>query len=166
MLVPWPTERRARRLLDARHSTDDTGTLNQQDTKRRGGIMKNTIAVRALSGSESPTLHSTGPLVLGSDPSCDCLFDEPGVSKQHAELYRTGDLWWVRDLGSDGGTYLDGEPIDAEPVSQESILELGCDGPAVRLEPNIRDRRCRTEEYSDHLSWSSRLWSFLRLVSG
>lgn len=104
-------------------------------------MKKSTVAVQTLSGRELPTILSTEPVLLGSDASCDCSFEDPRVSKWHAEIYRVGDLWWVRDLGADEGTYLDGELIDAAPVSGESILELGSDGPALLLKLDIRNRR-------------------------
>ena len=103
-------------------------------------MKKSTIAVQTLAGPESATIRSDEAVVLGSDSSCDYSVEAPGVSKQHAEVYRVGDLWWVRDLGTDDGTYLDGDIIEAAPVSREAILELGTGGIALLLKPDVLDR--------------------------
>ena len=103
-------------------------------------MKKSTIVVQPLEGPESATIRSTEPVVLGSDASCDYSVEAPGVSKQHAEVYRVGDLWWVRDLGTDDGTYLDGDIIEAEPVSRKAVLELGTGGIALLLKPDVLDR--------------------------
>lgn len=98
------------------------------------------MSLRVLTVPDSSTVVSTESFVLGSDPSCDMAFAGPGVSRRHAELHRVGDLWWVRDLGTEGGTYLDGEIIEAAPVAGESILALGIGGPSLLLTPTIPER--------------------------
>ena len=55
-------------------------------------MMKSTISVQTLTGPELATIRSDEFVVLGSDPSCDCSFEDAGVSKRHAEVYRVGDL--------------------------------------------------------------------------
>ena len=52
---------------------------------------------------------------------------------RHAEIYPEGDSWWVRDLGSADGTFLDDESIDVAPVSGPATLQLGGDGPTIQL---------------------------------
>ena len=103
-------------------------------------MKKSTIAVQALTGPESATIRSDESVVLGSDPSCDCSVEVAGVSKRHAEVYRVGDLWWARDLGTDDGTYLDGDIIEAAPVPRKAVLELGTSGIALLLKPDDLDR--------------------------
>ena len=103
-------------------------------------MKKSTMAIQTLTDPESPTILSAEAVVVGSDASCDYTVEGRGVSKQHAEVYRVGDLWWVRDLGTDDGTYLDGDLIEAAPVPREAVLELGTGGIALLLEPAVLDR--------------------------
>jgi hypothetical protein len=46
--------------------------------------------------------------MIGRDEQCDIVVQDRGVSRKHAELLFFDRRVWVRDLGSDNGTYLDG----------------------------------------------------------
>ncbi len=94
------------------------------------------IRVRYAAGDGTRTLQSTAALVIGRDDSCDLRLDGLAVESQHAELYRVGELWWVRDLGSSDGTYLNEECIEVAPVVGLSALRLGADGPRLWLHPD------------------------------
>ena len=83
------------------------------------------------------SLRSSETVRLGNDRSCDLPFDDPRVEPAHAEIYRVGELWWVRDLDSADGTYLDEEFIDVAPVTGPAALQLGVDGPTVWLDPEV-----------------------------
>jgi DNA-binding NtrC family response regulator len=62
--------------------------------------------------------------------------DFPGVSRQHAELFRQGPLHGVRDLGSTNGTYLNGERIESAALSEGDVLRVG---DAVAVAVRLRD---------------------------
>lgn len=79
-------------------------------------------------------LEIRSAFVMGRDKNCDLQIDGPGVEGCHAEIYKTGTVWWVRDLGTDEGTYLNGEIIDASPLEFPSELRLGIAGPTLRLD--------------------------------
>ncbi|MEM7354604.1 MAG: FHA domain-containing protein [Acidobacteriota bacterium] len=86
------------------------------------------------------SFSSFEPVLIGRDPSCDLCIDDPRVQPLHAEVYRVFDLWWVRDLGSEDGTFLDEECIDVAPLIGPAVLQLGLDGPAVWLEPRAKQQ--------------------------
>jgi hypothetical protein len=48
-------------------------------------------------------------LVVGRERTCDVRFDDPHVSRSHAALEQRGNAVYVRDLGSSGGTFVNGE---------------------------------------------------------
>ena len=75
------------------------------------------------------------PLTIGRGAGCDLRIDDPSVDDCHAEIYPVGAQWWVRDLGSDHGTFLRDELVEAEPLCTPSDLRLGAGGPTLRLEP-------------------------------
>jgi hypothetical protein len=56
-----------------------------------------------------------GPLtVIGRSPLCDlCLPDDPAVSSEHALIRYENDGYYLYDLGSINGTYLDGARLEA-----------------------------------------------------
>jgi ABC-type multidrug transport system ATPase subunit len=74
------------------------------------------------------TLPLTRPrLRLGRTPENDIIIDDPAISKQHLELSLAQGAWYVRDLGSKNGTFLDGHRLPARqpvPVSAGSIIRV------------------------------------------
>lgn len=48
----------------------------------------------------------------GADIECDIVLPERQVSRQHAEVYRDRGRYYLRDLGSKNGTYLNGQPVE------------------------------------------------------
>lgn len=67
-------------------------------------------------GNASVQLDANNPRVLvGRDPSCGLATQEPSVSRRHAEISFVGDAIVIRDLGSSNGTWVDGEPVAADP---------------------------------------------------
>lgn len=53
---------------------------------------------------------------VGRDPVCDCCLEDKTVSLRHARLSYHHRQWWVEDLGSTNGTFLNQEPVTAPMV--------------------------------------------------
>ncbi len=73
---------------------------------------------------------STFPLspltVLGRHPRCDIPVDDASVSAEHAEITASGAEWWVRDLGSTNGTFVNGYEVTfPTQVKTGDILQCG-----------------------------------------
>ena len=64
-------------------------------------------------------------LSIGRDEGSTIRLDGPGVSRNHAELYRQGPLYVLRDLGRTNGTWLSGRPIEHAPITDGAILRIG-----------------------------------------
>jgi FHA domain/DUF1707 SHOCT-like domain len=67
----------------------------------------------------------SGELVVGRGRSCDLVFGDEAVSRRHARFERVGDQWYVTDLGSTNGTYVDGVRVERAPVGIGSRVSLG-----------------------------------------
>jgi len=52
-------------------------------------------------------------LVVGRAPTSDVRFDDANVSRTHAALWQGGGVVYVQDLGSSGGTFVNGVPVTA-----------------------------------------------------
>jgi Protein of unknown function (DUF3662)/FHA domain len=68
-----------------------------------------------------------GPVaVLGRSRECDCVLNDPNVSRRHAELRRgsTGD-WQIVDLDSTNGVKVNGRAVDASRLSPGDDVVLG-----------------------------------------
>lgn len=65
-------------------------------------------------------------LVLGRDPLCDLTLRAGGVSRQHAEIERTADAFYLRDLDSRNGTTVAGLPLAGRvPLAGAGTFGLG-----------------------------------------
>src|SRR5262249_17138614 len=52
-----------------------------------------------------------GKLVIGRDSDCDLILDEPEMSRRHAMIENSGDIIFLRDLGSANGTFVNGVQV-------------------------------------------------------
>ena len=46
---------------------------------------------------------------IGRHADCQIVLESRQVSRKHAMLFGGGDTWFISDLGSTGGTWLNGE---------------------------------------------------------
>lgn len=63
---------------------------------------------------------SAAELVIGRDRTCDLVLDANTVSAEHARFSYHHQNWWIEDLGSRNGTFL-----NLERISTPSILVTG-----------------------------------------
>ncbi|MCC5950691.1 MAG: FHA domain-containing protein [Acidimicrobiia bacterium] len=73
-------------------------------------------------------------LVVGRDRGCDVVCPAAEVSRWHLQLWCHEDTWWLRDLGSTGGTWQEDDRVEAMPLHGEVVLTLGRrhGGPVLR----------------------------------
>ena len=64
--------------------------------------------------------------IIGRDPNCKVHINDETVSAQHARIYLSDQHWWINDLNSTNGTFLNEEPIDRPCVITNSdLIRLG-----------------------------------------
>jgi hypothetical protein len=101
--------------------------------------------------------------VLGRDPACDIVLDDPRVSKRHASLLWADEGWTLEDLDSKNGTLINGRPaggyvrhgdwislggVNAEfaRLSSAELVAIERDGNRRRETSIIRRRECTPEQ--------------------
>jgi hypothetical protein len=63
---------------------------------------------------------------IGRRPDNDIIVSDLGVSKQHAELRRTpASRFSIIDLGSHGGTYVNGTRVNQQELKEGDIIAIG-----------------------------------------
>ncbi len=63
--------------------------------------------------------------ILGSKDTCDFHLPYKGVSREHCEFFLKKGEWWIKDLDSTNGTYLDGEIIKEAKLKEKSTIICG-----------------------------------------
>jgi hypothetical protein len=64
-------------------------------------------------------------LVVGRDPACGLVVEDPRVSKRHARLRWTEAGWALEDLGSKNGTTVNGKKAQGSELRDGDTLSLG-----------------------------------------
>ena len=61
----------------------------------------------------------------GRHPDSDIFLDDVTVSRRHAEFYRQGNRFTVRDVGSLNGTYVNRERIEEAELTGGDEVQIG-----------------------------------------
>ncbi len=68
----------------------------------------------------------SGALVLGRSPRATIVFDDRALSARHCELAWDQGFWRVRDLGTDVGTRVNGQPLSTvRALFRGDLVQLG-----------------------------------------
>ncbi len=111
-------------------------------------------------GGSIPLTHWEN--ILGRGKSADAILNYPSISRQHAALCRGEDgAWTVYDLGSKGGTAVNGTPVaEQAPVKLGDTLTLG-GVPLVFLPQTVGEREeleKKRQAERPAAMWPSFLW--------
>ncbi len=69
---------------------------------------------------------TTAEAILERDSTCQVYADHPTISARHARLAYHHTQWWVEDLHSRNGTWLNDQPVaDAVVLTQDDELRCG-----------------------------------------
>lgn len=96
----------------------------------RSGPSRLAVTSGPLRGTTLPL--STSGILVGRAPACTLVLDDEYTSSRHARVYPQYGEWWVEDLGSTNGTFVDEmrivEPTAVEPGTPirvgQSTLEI------------------------------------------
>ena len=64
-------------------------------------------------------------VTVGRHPESDIFLDDITVSRRHVEVRREGARYWVRDVGSLNGTYVNRERADDRELFDGDELQVG-----------------------------------------
>ena len=111
-----------------------------------------------LKGTSGNVINQSFPfgesIVLGSSPDCDVTLDEQGVAAHHAEIQLVEGALFLKDLGSESGTLLNGESISEAALASGDEIRIGTCRWMLQA-PGLRPERVLTAEV---VGKRSRLW--------
>jgi len=76
----------------------------------------------AQEGTEYPLL--VNKIAIGSDPKSTIVLKHHQIERHHAEVYKTGDQCFVKDLGSRFGTYVGKKKVTESPLAPGDIITV------------------------------------------
>jgi hypothetical protein len=65
------------------------------------------------------------PITVGRLEECDVTIDDANVSRRHAEIQRSGDVFTLTDLGSTNGTRVNGIPVHEHRLNSGDVVTIG-----------------------------------------
>ena len=64
--------------------------------------------------------------VFGRAATCDCVLDDPRISRRHARLYQDPfGRWIIEDMGSHNGVLINGKKVERAPVGPGDRISIG-----------------------------------------
>jgi hypothetical protein len=83
--------------------------------------------VRVKSGTNAGLSYEVGeaPLLIGRDDRAEIQVLDQGVSRRHAEIFRMGEMFFIRDLDSRNGTFVNEERIKEELLRDGDEVRIG-----------------------------------------
>ncbi|RQV99984.1 MAG: FHA domain-containing protein [Calditrichaeota bacterium] len=76
-------------------------------------------------GQKTRELTFRKTFTVGRDDSCEIQLFAMGVSRKHAKVYYHKGRWWIEDLNSSNGTYINGEKIEKMPLGTATKVQFG-----------------------------------------
>jgi len=64
-------------------------------------------------------------VVVGRGSDCDIQIDRDSVSRRHARFYRVDEQWFVEDLGSTNGSYINDAPVQRSALRDADFVKIG-----------------------------------------
>lgn len=86
---------------------------NKLSTQKKPGL---TIYVKLERNRESQRYFSKTEVVIGRDTNCDLSVMDEALSAHHARITYHHGQWWLEDLNSRNGTFLNREKLDTPAV--------------------------------------------------
>jgi DNA-binding NtrC family response regulator len=83
------------------------------------------VVVQGGETAGRPVVIGAEPLVVGSDPTCGIVINDPHVSRRHAEISHTGEGVVLRDLGSRNGTFVGRIAVKEVTLTSGAEIRVG-----------------------------------------
>ena len=118
---------------DEQAELDGTGLLNRARARHDTLGVSPIIVSWQSEGEELQMVESIDPIVVGRDSGCDVVIMNPHVSRSHAVIWAHNSNWYVTDLKSANGTWLEGARIEESGLRDRDVLALDREGPQLKI---------------------------------
>ncbi len=91
-----------------------------------------------LEATDQKQIYTKPELRIGRDPSCEICLNNETVSNQHARLSYRNKQWWIEDLLSTNGTFLNDERVETPTILiNEDEIRVGKVLLIVEIQPLV-----------------------------
>ena len=107
---------------------DDTASTTQPTSLTRAGDGELRAAYVVVVHGEALGTRApieARPMVVGRGPEAHLRIDHGSVSRRHCELWRDGDVYRIRDLGSTNRTLVNERPIEEARLTDGDLIVVG-----------------------------------------
>jgi len=106
--------------------TPDDGEDDPAEILEDIGVKGPALVVRSGGGRAGETFHPEGErTTIGRSPDCEIFLDDVTVSRKHAVLTQRDDGFFIEDLGSLNGTFLNRHRIESGQLNDGDELQIG-----------------------------------------
>lgn len=131
------------------------------------------MSLYKLKGTSGSVINQSFPLgesfVLGSSADCQVRIEDPGVAPHHAEITMAdGNALLLKDLGSQSGTFVNGEAVTEAMLSSGDEIHIGSCRWMLQA-PGLRPERVLTADVVKKASFDwARLfaWTVVAATAG
>jgi diguanylate cyclase (GGDEF)-like protein len=108
--------------------SDDTASTTQPTSLTRAGdgeLRAAYVVVVHGEGLGTRAPIEARPMLVGRGPEAQLRIDHGSVSRRHCELWRDGDVYRIRDLGSTNRTLVNERPIEEARLTDGDLIVVG-----------------------------------------
>lgn len=69
------------------------------------------LTISPITDDINPSEFTVPEVIIGRDPLCNCAIADETVSSRHARLSYHHNQWWLEDLNSTNGTFLNDDRV-------------------------------------------------------
>lgn len=105
--------------------------------------------IRVKNGPSQGQTFAIGdtPLVVGREDVCDLSLQDKGASRRHAEIFKIGDMCFIRDLDSKNGTFVNDNRVTEEMLRDGDRIQIG--GTIIVFESQASGRSDEDLDFSE-----------------
>lgn len=88
-------------------------------------VRKKAAILIPVTSPESAFFITEKNIIIGRSHDADVMVIDESVSQKHCQLFRKGDRYFVKDLNSKNGTFLNGQPVIISEIRDGDMLTIG-----------------------------------------
>jgi hypothetical protein len=100
-------------------------TTSDEEPIRETSATMRDVALQECNARGRAWRLRSGDMVIGRSDPAQIVLDDSGVSRRHARLEKRSDGWWIQDLGSTNGTFVNGRKITEQRLRLGDRIQLG-----------------------------------------